>query len=310
MKKRNKFKEYLNLKSVIRFRALNVFISISFFILTSFLFGLPLGNKAQRDVNFKENYNFKFLENLNQDYPEIDDFLSLELKLDKSFVLKSAVSNEVRYFKELTINQNNSIKNILFVVDLKDKPSFDILESDIFYDPKVEFNYENSNYIAGQENYLLLFSNEKLYFQAHKFGIELYNTDLELEIIEIHYKSMMKDFDLSNLLPDDFGTYILNKVEEGYKTKLKIDAYTLAFIIVILFTFITITLLWLFLRNTSILTEFNEFYNIAAIVNIPIAILFFILLWFYPSLIKIYIFVFSIVLIFTLAKINETKEII
>lgn len=317
MKKFNFLSSYLNPKKMIKYKDLNIIISICVFVISSFILGAPVGrNKILAENRILENYNYQVLSEIPDDEAinnVISELISKECKVNERKILECTNFNNELYQNTITFVNNKGItKNIHIVIDIFDIKTVYIDEVDPNYEPKERFTIEEYKYKENNEDYLLRFASDSFYFQAHPFGSEKENVHLKPEVTQVYYQSVLPEFsiDSENIEVENFGEYLLEQLIIGNENKVKLKSYTLTFLIGVLFTLITIIILWIFFRKSGLITKFTEYYNIAAIVSIPISIIFFILLWFVPGLINIYIFIFSAIYLLVLYRINTSEEII
>lgn len=321
MKKLKQLSSYLDPKRLIRFKDMNIIISICIFVIASFILGGPVGrNKIAAEDRILENYNYQVLSeipNTSDARNIINQIISKECKVNDRKVLECSSFNG-EFYNVLSFETEYGIKkNIHFVIDIFDISTVYIGKVDPNYEPRERFILDEIGYAENTEDYLIRFASDSLYFQAHPFGINSLgkkhgNITLKTEVNQVYYQSVLPDFaiDSENLTPEDFGSYLLDQLIIGNQNKIKLKAYTLTFLIGVLFTLITIIILWIFFRKNGLIKKFNEYYNIAAVTSIPISIIFFIFLWFFPNLINIYIFVFSLIYVLVLYKINTSEEIV
>ena len=317
MKKRGFLYSILNPKNLIRFKDINIIISISIFVILSFALGAPVGkNKVLSAENVRENYNYQVLKeipNTSVVNNVINELIVKECSLDDRNILECSNFSYELYQNTISfVNDDGITKNLHLVIDVFDIRTVYVGQVDPNYEAKERFTTEFYPHVEGEENYLIRFASDSLYFQAHPFGSEVLGQKYKPEITQVYYQTVLPEFSLSseNLTAENFGDYLLDQLVIGNENKVKLKAYTLTFLVGVLFTLITIIILWIFFRRNGLIKRFTEYYNIAAITSIPIAVIFFILLWFIPTLINIYIFIFSLIYILVLYKINTSEEIV
>lgn len=300
---------------------MNLIIAICIFVISAFILGFPVGNnKIKSESNIKGNYNYKVLQEI-PDMPSINnvilDIFYKECSVSDKRILECSNFNGELYEKSISFHSSDGIqKNIIFVIDIFEIEPVYIGKIDINYDAVNRFTTLNYPTEENVENYLIRFASDSLYFQAHPFGIDSekvrHNGNLlKTEVMQIYYQNILTDFKIdSSLTPEEFGSYLLEQLIIGNHNVVKLKAYTQVFLVGVCFTLITVIILWFFFRKNGKLTKVSEYYNIGALTNLPISIIFFILLWFIPDLINIYIFIFSAIYVFVLFKINTSEEII
>lgn len=316
MKKFKFLNTYLNPKQIIRYKDINIIISICIFVISSFLLGAPVGkNKILADDGILEHEDYKVLSEIPNEEPinnVITELINKDCKVIDSSLQCSNYTTEEYYTNTISFVSRGITRNIYIIIDLFDINTVYIDEVDPNFDPRERFTIENYPHAENSVDYLLRFASDTLYFQARPFGINSYDSNLKEEVTEVYYQSLLPEFsiDSENLNVDNFGSYILEQLSIGNENKIKLKSYTLTFLVGVLFTLITIIILWIFFRKNGLIKRFSEYYNIAAITSIPISIIFFILLWFNYNLINIYIFIFSLFYVLVLYKINTSEEII
>lgn len=299
-------KSYFNPKRLIKHKDIRTIVAVAVFVISSFVLASPIGhNKIKTKDELNDNYNYQIFSEFpeNEEMNELlSDLLSYECTLRKKKELVCN-QNEVLYEKVITYTKNEKTKNIHFVLDIYEYVS-------INYEPTTQFTTQKLGYDINEEHYLIRFSSHSFYFQAHQFGIEELNSNHEIQVNDISYRSSLKDFELNEENLGDFGTYLLNKINTGYENDLKLDGYIISFSVVVLLSALIIIVFWLIGRKGGIVTKFKEYYNIASVSSLPISIITFILLWFIPSFIIIYPVMLSLYLVFIFGMINSNEEII
>ncbi|NLD25950.1 MAG: hypothetical protein GX661_01170 [Acholeplasmataceae bacterium] len=246
-----------------------------------------------------------------------------ECELDEGIELKCGGLEPIDlYEQEVEFVVDGITKRITFVIDMFDIKNvyLEVGDSKINYDPKSKFVVSEDKYQPEEniENYLIIFWSDALYFQAHPYGtdalkIKHQGEKLKTETVKIFYQSNIPEFELNQNIPDkgpDFGAYLLEQIIQGRQNILKLKSYTMAFLVGVFYTLITVLVLWIFFRKNGKLKSVTEYYNIAAITSIPVFIVFFILLWFLPFLIDIFIFVFAVVYLMAIYRINTTEDLV
>lgn len=226
--------------------------------------------------------------------------------------------NDVNYYENTISYQNDEgiTINIKFVIDLYDeKPNFNPEESFKYVVPeegKVNETFPNIN---TNEYHLVLFRTDCVYYQANPSGIadlqiERYGSNLNSVVIYSYYSSVNVDssfFETTSKAVDSLSTIISVGYIANYNSVFSIVTFIYCVGFTLLFSFI----FWLFFKRTGRLKKFKEYYNIASIVAIPITIIVFIVLWFYPDGIgNVYPLIFTLYYLFALYKINSTPEIV
>jgi len=321
MKKIQTILSYFDPKRLIKYKDMNLIIAICIFVISSFVLGGPVGrSKLAIADKIIEDYNYQVLKEIpstDEALNIINQIISKECKVNDRKILECENFNG-EYYNVLSFTTSYGItKNIHFVIDLFDIPTVYIGEVDPNYEPKERFVIEEIGYKENTEDYLIRFASDSLYFQAHPFGINTKGIKhgdviLKTEVTQIYYQSLLPNFaiDSEHINAENFGTYILNQLVIGNQNKIKLRAYTQTFLIVVLYILISTILLWIFFRKNGYLKKFSEYYNIASIISLPVSFVFFILLWFIPNLINVYIFIFSLLYVLVLYNINSSEEIV
>lgn len=324
MKKLNLIKSFIHPEKMLRYRSMNVIISICIFVISSFLLGIPVGlNKIAVEKDLKDNYNFQVLSeipNSNEINNVIFELVSKECHVIEGRELVCDSTNEELYLNMISFTTKEGItKRIYFVIDLFDIQTVYVGDVDINFEPKDVFTLEHYPHEENTEDYLVRFSSDSLYFQAHPYGTNSLNINhngrlLRTDVLQIYYQNVLPEFEISlettNNNGPKLGEYLLEQLSIGYQNTLRLKAYTLVFLVGVCFTLITIIILWFFFRKSGKLRYFTEFYNIAAVTSLPVSLLYFILLWFIPGLINSYIFVFSGFYLLVLYIINTKEELV
>ncbi|MGD9887345.1 MAG: hypothetical protein AB7T03_05255, partial [Bacilli bacterium] len=189
----------------------------------------------------------------------------------------------------------------------------------VYYDPDERFNIEKIPYVENHENYLIILYSDALYFQAHPDGIEDLNITHNNQLLfsstkKVFYQNNIGEFsfDIDDPLNNGYklGNYLLDQIIIGNKNTIKLRFFTYSFIIGVCFTTVTILILWVFFHREGKFKNFTEYYNLGAIASIPVTVLFFILLWFIPKLLDIYILVFSLYYLIVISIINNEEELV
>jgi hypothetical protein len=286
---------------------MNVIVGVAIFVISSFFLGVPISQNPVKIADILQDYNYQVFAQI-PDIPEVNsvlaDIASKEcyVKEEKELVcenLGSLSSEIVEYEKELSFTEGNIKKTIHFVIELFDIRSVYLEDIEVEFNPIRDFTLEQFPYTTNEEHYLVVLFSDSLYFQAQPFGTDnkmiLHNNHrLRTSTLRIYYQNMIPDFRfISAESGPQVGSYLLDQIAVGKANSMKLQSFTLAFLLGTCFTLITILLIWIFFRKAGRFRYFGEYYNVAAICNIPIAFLFFILLWLFPSLIYYYIFAFS-----------------
>ncbi|HOH18218.1 MAG TPA: hypothetical protein PK087_02715, partial [Bacilli bacterium] len=78
-------------------------------------------------------------------------------------------------------------------------------------------------------------------------------------------------------------------------------------LICVLFPFLMILIFWLFFRRNGRLTQFREYFNIAALSSVVPFLITFAVSCFFQPILNAYIFIFSIYYLFILYRINNIQ---
>src|SRR5690554_6023414 len=270
MKKLKQLSSYLDPKRLIRFKDMNIIISICIFVIASFILGGPVGrNKIAAEDRILENYNYQVLSeipNTSDARNIINKIITKECKVNDRKVLECSSFNG-EFYNVLSFETEYGIKkNIHFVIDIFDISTVYIGKVDPNYEPRERFILDEIGYAENTEDYLIRFASDSLYFQAHPFGINSLgkkhgNITLKTEVNQVYYQSVLPDFaiDSENLTPEDFGSYLLDQLIIGNQNKIKLKAYTLTFLIGVLFTLITIIYFGFSLEKMDLIRNLMNF---------------------------------------------------
>jgi hypothetical protein len=311
---------------MVKYKSMSIIISICIFVISSFIIALPPSlNKDLYRNTILENYNYDVL----QQFPDT---------VVVNNVIKEVVDKECHVVggKELVCDQLEAIdsyethfsfeeqgitKNVYLVIDLFDIEGvyLEVEGVNVFYDADEKFTMEKYPYQENVENYVIILYSDALYFQAHPDGIDDLNIThndvvLESSTKKIFYQNNLGDFEFSVEDPADngyqLGTYLLEQIIIGNKNTIKLQYFSYSFIVGVCFTAITVLILWVFFRREGKFKNFGEYYNLAAIASLPVTFVFFILLWFAPMLLDIYIFAFSLYYLISLSVINSSDNLV
>ncbi|MDD4000851.1 MAG: hypothetical protein PHX62_08200 [Bacilli bacterium] len=318
-------KRFISPKFFLKFKSMNVIVSVCIFVILSFLLGMPIGqNKVSNSSKIYDNYNYDVLKEIPDDIivnQVLEKLIDLECRVGDGIEFKCGKLEAVDLHQEQIEFESSGItKRVTFVFDLFDIPSVYLEEIKINYNPKEEFVLTNDGPYQVKENwedYLIIFWSDALYFQAHPYGTNAANIThqgnlLRTETLKIFYQNNIPDFRLDDLEASgpSFGDYLLTQYDAGNANTLKLRAYTLAFLVGVIFPLIIVLVIWVFFRKSGKLKKVSEYYNIAAMVSIPIFIIFFILLWFVPKMINIFIFIYSFFYLLVIYSLNTREELV
>lgn len=306
------FKSLIVPKDIVKYRYMSALISIFIFVLSVYLITLPMAKNVTDSIpEMKNRYNYQALiqieENLdNEDNLEvIQSFNSLGCSVvDAKLECKNIGENET-FDKTIVFTINGITKKINFLVDLS---VLEAKEKDMLVDLK-DVPYEDN-----VEVYFLKFFKDSFYFQAHQQGIEEEEIKHNNEVITpsgyhakyIYIQDFTLEFDEASAR--SIGNYlvdILVDLEVQAINSFSIFPITL-FIFILPLIFVLI--FWLTFRKNGKLKTIKEYYNIAAIVSIIPVIITFITLWFWSDFIKYYMYLFSLMYLFILYKINNSPD--
>jgi hypothetical protein len=311
---------------MIKYKSMSIIISICIFVISSFLFTLPPSqNDKINEQDILNNYNYDVLAQL-PNIPLINnvikDLVDKECSVSGGKELKCTLMDEIdNYETDFSFVHEGITKNVHFVIDLFDieQVYLEVEGVKVYYDADEKFTIEKYPYQTNEENYLIILYSDALYFQAHPDGIEDLNLThngikITSDTKKIFYQNNIGDFAFSIDNPESngylLGEYILEQLIIGNKNTIKLQFFTYSFIIGVCFTAITVLILWVFFYREGKFKRFQEYYNIAAIASIPVTLIFFILLWFLPKLLDIYIFAFSLYYLIVLSVINSDEALV
>ena len=214
------------------------------------------------------------------------------------------------YTNTIKYNASNGKERIItFVIDNSEK-------GDI-YNPVDSFTYKEELFpdIYSKEYYLILINYNCFIFQAHPFGIN------ELKIEEgdnlLTESSNYSYFTSCNFDSKTFENCELAKesmvavIKAGYISRYNSVFTIITFIYSVIFPLFFAFIFWLFFRKTGRLKTIREYINIAALSSIPVVLVTFIVLFFYPDgLGNIYPMAFALYYLVVLYRINSSPEAI
>lgn len=306
-------------KAMAKARLMSVLISLFIFILSAYLLAIPYGHQAAKSSElYRDEYNFLALQeipdeaSINQIFVEIDN---LQCHVNTEFKLSCLGLEEGEVFTKdvtFTINDENYpiaiTKKIHFYIENnKDEEST--------FDPLTDFNIASFPYEDNVEHYFVLFTDSYMYFQALQRGLgelEKKHNDVSLQEISttLFYEGYIPNFNLSVDSPAVdghlMGTYIIDQILLGLAAYARSTAFMNTLLICVLFPLLMILIFWLFFKRNGRLTQFREYFNIAALGSVIPLLLTFGISWLYPPILNAYIFIFSIFYLFILYRINNS----
>ncbi|MDD3106744.1 MAG: hypothetical protein PHP65_02930 [Bacilli bacterium] len=325
-----KFKDFIKSlflpRWMMKYKSMSIIVSICIFVISSFIIALPPSqNSNLNEQTILNNYNYEVL---NQ-FPDtlvvnsvIKTLVDKECQVEDGKELKCNEMAEVdNYEANFSFQHDGITKNVYFVIDLFDieQVYLEVEGVKVYYDPDIRFTMEQFPYVQNEENYLMILYSDALYFQAHPDGIDQLNVEhngikLHSDTKKVFYQNNIGDFSFSIDNPEQngyqLGNYLLDQIIIGNKNTIKLQFFTYSFIVGVCFTTITILILWVFFHRQGKFKRFQEYYNIGAIASIPVTLIFFVLLWFIPKLLDIYILAFSLYYLSTLSIINNDEALV
>ena len=202
------------------------------------------------------------------------------------------------------VSDKGVTQNFKFVIDLT--------KTYVATSPYTIDSYE-CDYL-NQDYYFILIYNEAVYYQAHLAGINDKNVtrdDKALTCQAYNVAVSKTPFDLTNMVPSDFGNYLYTTLINGYNILAISNFSIISLIYCVLYPLVVSLLFSLLFRKTGRMKKFKEYYNIASITNIVPMLITFVVMWFNPSLFgTVYLIAFALYYIFVLYKINNSSETI
>ncbi|MGD9604588.1 MAG: hypothetical protein AB7V00_00350 [Bacilli bacterium] len=311
---------------MIKYKSMSIIISICIFVISSFIIALPPSqNSSINEQDILNNYNYDVL----TQFPNtsivnnvIKQLVDKECEVVNGNELKCDQMGEVDNFEaDFSFVEQGITKNVHLVIDLFniEQVYLEVEGIKVFYDPNENFTIEKIPYKTNEENYLIILYSDALYFQAHPDGIDDLNIVHNGQKIlsntkKVFYQNNLGDFRFSIDDPANngylLGNYLLEQIIIGNRNTIKLQFFTYSFIIGVCFTTITILILWIFFHREGKFKQFKEYYNIGAIASIPVTVVFFILLWFFPKLLDIYILAFSLYYLIVISVINNDEALV
>ncbi len=236
---------------------------------------------------------------------------------NKNVIISFTERTDINYYENsfTYINDEGINVNIKVVIDLFDSdPNFVPSEDFAFIegDDQIGGRFEN---IRTTEYVLILFRSDYVYYQANPINveeleIERYGSNITPIYVNSFYSSVNVDYTMFETVDESVDT-LSEIIRVGYIANYNSVYSIITFVYCIGFTLLFAFIFWIFFRKTGRLKRFKEYYNIASIVAVPITILTFIILWFYPGGIgNVFPFVFVVYYLFVLYRINSTPEIV
>ncbi|MGD9604589.1 MAG: hypothetical protein AB7V00_00355 [Bacilli bacterium] len=306
-------------KSMAKVRLMSVLISLFIFVLSAYLLAIPYGFQAAKSTAlYRDDYNFLALQEIpdeatiNQIFVEINDlecFASPEFKLSCTGLdAGEVVTKEISFITNGEDYATPVTKKIHFIVENNG-------EEDSSFDPLTDFDLEHYPYEDNVEHYFVLLTNYYMYYQAHQRGLgELEKKHNDISLTEISttlfYEGYIPTFKLSSSSPETdgylMGTYIIDQIIVGLAAYARSTAFMNTILICILFPLLMILIFWLFFKRNGRLTQFREYFNIAALGSVVPLVITFGVSWIFPQILNAYIFLFSIYYLFILYRINNS----
>lgn len=257
----------------------------------------------------KNNPSVKIVDN----YLYVDEIkTNLYVDSGKKVFVEFIPNLQVTYYEDTFVyTDDKGVNNyIKFVIDLEitdyNAISYVYKDNETLY-PDIQ----NGSY------FFIALTKNFLYYQAHPVGIEelkINRTDVENNYLQhgklaTYYANA--PVNTEDFTSETFNTYIVGKIEDGYKV-LAVQSFNItAFIYIIVYTAIITLLFFLLFKKTGRLKTLKEYYNIAAISSITPSLICFILVFFDPIIFgSVYLFVFAIYYLFVLYRINSSPETI
>ena len=275
-----------------RFRNMSIFIAITIFLVSTYLFAIPIKYKFS-----KPNEVMKLNAYLSKDFNEAEsNFDYSEIKAN-NYVINakesklSADSEELKVFKVESLVSNNNY-NFYFVFDFS-KESFESSE-DLY--AKYEIEKEKSSCIV-------LFAPG--FYELQNLVVDTEDeTKLNVNTIQAaSYKDCEIDFNSyndTNEFLDGVGLALAKLYGSLYVTSFTLTSALMIFLL----PMGVILLMWLILRKNGSLKRFKEYYNIASIVSILPTLIAFGISWFWPQVVNFYITAFMMYYLIIIFRIN------
>jgi len=135
---------------MIKYKSINLIISICIFVIFSFILGLPVGqNKINSENDILNNYNYDVLHqipnttNINNVVTELNN-RECSVIDGKELVCENLNEIDV-YINTIEFEVDGITKKITFVIDLFDIESVYLEDAKINFDPKERFTTSNSS---------------------------------------------------------------------------------------------------------------------------------------------------------------------
>ncbi|HQA20207.1 MAG TPA: hypothetical protein PLT15_05310 [Bacilli bacterium] len=307
-----------------RHRHMSGFMAVMIFLACAFVLTIPTTVRIEKEkYNLVDEFGMSFLTEI----PDTEDTNKImQLKDYGCSVKEGKLVCENEEIIPIA-KKDDAVKEafmISYVVKVaqKDGSSRDVVRNIYFvfdfYQAKPQYNvntdFDDKERKDNEVNYLVYITKEfmaiRLQPQVDKNGNKLNTITHEVGFTDYGFSTD----ELGNT-PLEAGKYLgylfLNAYIPFYKRNI---SYTTVISIFVL-NLIVIALVWLLSRSFGRLKNFKEYYGIASICFIPIAIIFFIVLWFIPviefSTILLFLnSAFALYYLFMIFKINNLSEVV
>jgi hypothetical protein len=271
---------------------MSVIISIAIFFLGSYVLAFPqsqiISKKRYQLVDEQNAYSLNIFSKIDEEGLTL--LRNTGCKVENGTI---TCSPTVQEGEPLIFDVKNEDKNahIYLVFDL-----YDVTDSQATpkYNINEQFN-KKTDFIQGDEYYLLVFYLDRLHYQAPDHAKQFqYTTEVDLDLTTI-----------------DNGKLISYRIMDLYIPEIKSQNSFNTFISCVIYTFLIILILWVFFKTTGSLFTLKEFYNIGAIASIVPLALIFTLSWLLPGLTLMFYFssVFGVYYLIMILLINNKTKI-
>lgn len=274
-------------KRMAKYANMILLIAIAIFFIASYVLAYPASYHASHNryelVDEQNAYYLQIFEGLSSN--DINTLKNTGFKVEKG---QATVPESVHQGEPYIFNFERN--HVYIVFDL-----YKILDSDAKPQYNINERFTKMDKVEGDDYYLLVFYEDRLYYRNPKSGFELqYNNKI--------------DFDFASM---EDGSLISYRIMDLFIPNIKAENTFKTFISTVVYTFVIVLMLWLFFHFSGSTYTLKEFYNIGAIASIVPLVIIFILAWIFPKVdfITYYSSVFGIYYLVMMLLINNKTKI-
>lgn len=316
------FKSLFVARKMTKYRYMSVLISLIIFVLSVNLISFPMNRAIENEFpNLMKEYNLLALQEIKDSFesnPENEEVLNdissygCAVSRENFQLVCENLEEGTLIEKEIVFEKEGITKKINFIIDYNKEEELHYKLDDI------PFKIKDYPYVDNEEIYFIILYPQGLYYQAHQSGIfdkkithndnqlresyRLYRFSYQMQDLNLNYGDKIE---LIRMTGDYLTEHIVASEVKGISDSSFMGLFLVLLILPLIFVFI----FWLFFKKTGKITRFKEYFNIAAITSIGPVLLTFIIMWFLPKVIDYYMYLFSLIYLFNLYKINSGPEI-